>query len=108
MGDNMEQQLKQIGKRIAMARDNLDMSQKELAAKVNISNNHLSNIENGKAAPSFMLFLDICNQLGADVEYIATGRVYADLNKELVEKIKKCSEEDKIKISKIIDAFLDK
>lgn len=103
----MELNLKQIGKRIAASRNDLDLSQKELAAKINISNNHLSNIETGKAAPSFLLLLEICKALNVSIEYIATGRVYADLDKELEEKIKRCSDEDKIKISKIIDVFLN-
>ena len=34
----MEQQLKQIGKRIAICRKNLDLSQKDFASKLNISN----------------------------------------------------------------------
>ena len=33
----MEQQLKQIGKRIAICRKNLDLSQKDFASKLNIS-----------------------------------------------------------------------
>lgn len=103
----MELNLKQIGKRIAASRNDLDLSQKELAAKINISNNHLSNIETGKSAPSFLLLLEICKALNVSIEYIATGRVYADLDKELEEKIKRCFDEDKIKISKIIDVFLN-
>ncbi len=102
----MEQELKQIGKRIALCRKDLDLSQKDFASKVNISNNHLSNIERGRSAPSFLLFMDICSVLNANIEYIATGRIYPDLDKEIIEKIKKCSEEDKIKISGIIDVFL--
>lgn len=37
----MEQQLKQIGKRIAICRKNLDLSQKDFASKLNIFNNNL-------------------------------------------------------------------
>lgn len=102
----MEQDLKQIGKRISASRKDMDLTQKEFATQMNMSNNHLSNIERGRSAPSFMLFLDICTALNANIEYIATGRVYPDLDKEVIEKIKKCSDEDKIKISKIIDVFI--
>lgn len=102
----MEIQLKQIGKRIASCRNDMELSQKEFADMINISHNHLSNIENGKSAPSFLLFLDICSKLNVSLDYIVLGRIYAELNTELVEKIKKCSDEDKIKISKIIDVFI--
>lgn len=102
----MEKTLKEMGKRISAIRKDLDLTQKDFAAKMNISNNHLSNIERGRSAPSFILFLEICSELHANIEYVATGRVYPDLDQEIIEKIKKCSEEDKIKISGIIDVFL--
>lgn len=102
----MANNLKEIGKRIFLRRKDLDLSQKDLSSILNISNNHLSNIENGKSAPSFLLFLDICSVLKINSDYIISGTVYADLDDEIVQKIKRCSDEDKRKISKIIDAFL--
>lgn len=89
-----------------MRRRELDLTQKEFATKLNISNNHLSNIENGKSSPSFLLFLDICSELKTNTDYIASGTLYSDLSEEIIQKLKRCSDEDKIKISKIIDAFL--
>lgn len=102
----MAYNLKEIGKRIFLRRKEMDMTQKELASKTNISNNHLSNIERGKSAPSFLLFLDICSVLKTNTDYIASGTVYADLDEEIIQKIKRCSDEDKIKVSRIIDVFL--
>lgn len=99
---------KQIGARIIQRRKELSISQKELAECVNISNNHLSNIENGKASPSFEIFLTICSELKTTPDFIIFGTVYADINEEIVDKIKHCSDEDKIRISKIIDVFLAK
>ena len=63
----MTHDLKAIGRRIATVRREMNLSQKDLAAKINISNNHLSNIETGKSAPGFATFLDICTILNADV-----------------------------------------
>lgn len=102
----MEHNLKQIGNRIFMRRKELEISQKDFASKLNISNNHLSNIERGKSAPSFLLFLDICSELKTSTDYVASGTVYAELDDEIVQKLKRCSDEDKIKISAIIDVFL--
>lgn len=102
----MANNLKEIGKRIFLRRKELDLSQKELANKINVSNNHLSNIERGKSAPSFLLFLDICSVLKTNTDYIVSGTVYADLDDEIIQKIKRCSDEDKRKISQIIDVFL--
>lgn len=102
----MEYNLKQIGNRIFICRRENGLTQKQFASMLNISNNHLSNIERGKSAPSFLLFLDICSKLKINTDYIALGNVCADVDDEIIQKIKKCSDEDKIKISKIIDAFL--
>ncbi len=102
----MEHNLKQIGNRIFMRRKELEISQKDFADRLNISNNHLSNIERGRSAPSFLLFLDICSELKTNTDYIVSGALYADVDDEIIQKIKKCSDENKIIISNIIDAFI--
>lgn len=84
----MEHNLKQIGNRIFMRRKELDISQKEFASRLNISNNHLSNIERGRSAPSFLLFLDICSELKTTTDYIASGALYADIDDEIIQKLK--------------------
>ena len=63
----MTHDLKAIGRRIATVRREMNLSQKDLAAKINISNNHLSNIETGKSAPGFATF----HQLGCRVRHHA-------------------------------------
>ena len=103
----MDYNLKQIGNRIFMRRKELEISQKDFANKLNISNNHLSNIERGRSAPSFLLFLDICSELKTNTDYIASGTLYADIDDEIIEKIKKCTDEHKVIISTIIDAFIE-
>lgn len=103
----MEYNLKQMGHRISTRRNELKIPQHKLAEIVNISNTHLSNIERGKKPPGFIVFLDICSALQVDSSYITDAKVYADLDEELIVKIKKCSDEDKIKISSIIDVFLN-
>ena len=99
--------LKQFGKRVRRRRNDLGIRQKELAAKINISNNHLSNIENGKAAPSFFTFLDICSALNVNPSYLIDGSIYS-IESEIAEKLHKKSEENKEIISKIIDTFPDR
>mgnify|MGYP004456643051 FL=1 len=41
-----------------------------------------------------------------NTDYIASGALYADIDDEIMQKLKKCSDEHKIIISDIIDAFL--
>ena len=51
-------------------------------------------------------FFDICSELKTNTNYIASGALYADIDDEIIQKLKKCSDEHKIIISDIIDAFL--
>ena len=102
----MEHNLKQIGHRIFMRRKELGISQKDLANRLHISNNHLSNIECGKSAPSFLLFLDICSELRTNTDYIVSGTLFADIDEEIIQKFKKCSDAHKTVLSDIIDALL--
>lgn len=103
----MEHNLKQIGNRIFIRRKELEITQKDFANKLNISNNHLSNIERGRSAPSFLLFLDICSELKTSTDYIASGTLYADVDDEIIQNLRKCSDEHKIIISNIIKVFLN-
>ena len=97
---------KDIGRRIVQRRKELDLSQKQLAEILNISNNHLSNIENGKAAPSFELFLIICKVLKTSSDFLLFNSVHPEVDEGLVEKISLCSDEDRIIISKFVDFCL--
>lgn len=97
---------KQMGIRIAQRRKEISITQKDLASQVHISMSHLSNIENGKALPGFETFLDICCELKVTPDYIVLGTIYPDLNDEVVEKLKHCTDENKIKVSRIIDVFI--
>lgn len=82
----MYHDLKHIGNRIVIRRNELGITQGELAESLNISNTHLSNIERGKKPPSFLLFLDICSRLKINSDYLTAGKVYVDLDEELEEK----------------------
>ena len=98
---------KSMGQRIARRRKELGLTQKELAAMVNISGNHLSNIENGKSTPGFDTFLEICKALQTDFYYIIGDGVYSTIDVAIVNKLNRKSPENRIIISKIIDDFPD-
>ena len=99
--------LKEFGKRISNCRRSSDISQKQLAQMIHVSNNHLSNIENGKSAPSFLTFLSICKAINVSPSYLIYGTSIA-VDSVIIEKISKKSAADKEIISKILDVFPDK
>lgn len=98
--------LKEFGKRISNFQRASDISQKQLAQMINVSNNHLSNIENGKSAPSFFTFLAICQALKVNPSYLIYDTGFAT-NNAILEKISHKSKKDKIIIFKILDVFPD-
>ena len=95
-----------MGNRIIQKRRELHISQKELANRLNISNNHLSNIENGKAGPSFELFIEICKELKVSSDFLIFEYMHPKASDSLIEKINLCSDEDKILIARLVDFFL--
>lgn len=99
--------LREFGKRISNCRRSSDLSQKQLAQMIHVSNNHLSNIENGKSAPSFLTFLSICQALQISPSYLIYGAGFS-IDSALVEKISHKSDSDKAIISRILDAFPEK
>ena len=71
----MDVQYKSIGKRIKLRRKELNIKQNELAEKLNISNNHLSSVENGREKPSLELLLNICELLNVTTDYLLLGNM---------------------------------
>lgn len=66
----MEQQYKEMGNRIQVRRKELRIKQAELAEALDISNNHMSSIENGKQKPSLDIFVGICKHLDVTPDYL--------------------------------------
>ena len=66
-----------MGNRIKIRRKELRIKQAELAEKLNISNNHMSSIENGRQKPSLDIFIRIC-----------------DLPQDIIDKLRLCNQSD--------------
>ena len=58
----------QLGPYIRSRRKNLDMTQKQLAKKVGVTDVTISRYENGEREPSFTEFIKLCEVLGMKVE----------------------------------------
>ncbi len=92
-------------------REEKEMTQEELATKLNISQNYLSEIENNKKKNiSFELVLKICDALDVEIRkiYIAVSDI-EELRKRLHESIEEngIDSEETLKISKIIDELVN-
>lgn len=62
-----------IGKFIAECRKNKNLTQVQLANKLNITDRAISKWETGKSMPDSLIMLDLCNELGISVNELLSG-----------------------------------
>lgn len=90
----MEQQFIEIGNRIRMRRKALNMKQGELAELLDISNNHMSSIENGKHRPKLETFIKLCECLNTTPNHLLLGCMYPNnISKNIIDTISMCNAE---------------
>ena len=84
-----------MGSRIKIRRIELRIKQAELAERLNISNNHMSSIENGRQKPSLDIFIQICNLLNVTPDYLLLGNMHAyNIPKDIIDKLRSCNQSD--------------
>ena len=90
-----------IGKFIAEQRKKNNLTQMQLAEKLNITDRAISKWENGKAMPDSSIMLDLCNELGISVNELLSGEMIEMKNydesveKNLLDMVKQKEEADK-------------
>ena len=90
-----------IGKFIAKCRKKNNLTQMQLAEKLNITDRAVSKWENGKAMPDSSIMLDLCNELKISVNELLSGEVIKmdsyneKLEQNLIDMIKQKEESDK-------------
>ena len=99
-----------IGKFIADCRKKTNLTQMQLAEKLNITDRAISKWETGKSLPDSSIMLELCNILGISVNDLLCGEIVtmANYNKELennlLEIIKQKEQADKRLLS--IEVFM--
>ena len=90
-----------IGKFIAECRKKANLTQMQLAEKLNITDRAISKWENGKAMPDSSIMLDLCNVLSISVNDLLSGEVVTmenynkELENKLIEMVKEKEQADK-------------
>ena len=91
----MELQYQAMGMRIKIRRKELKIKQADLAESLDISNNHMSSIENGKQKPSLDTFVGICRFLNVSPDYLLLGAMHAyNVPQYVIDKLHLCSQSD--------------
>lgn len=78
-----------IGKFIAECRKNSNLTQMQLAEKLNITDRTISKWENGKAMPDSSIMLDLCKELKISVNELLNGEkdTTKSFDKTIIESI---------------------
>lgn len=91
----MNFQYYEMGMRIKNRRKELKIKQAELAESLDISNNHMSSIENAKQKPSLDTFIKICKCLNVTPDYLLLGAMHAyNLPLDIIDKLRLCNQSD--------------
>lgn len=99
--------LKSIGERISKRRKTLGMTQEQLAEKMDVSIQMISNLERGIKAIKIDNLVNLSRILNVTTDYILTGeRAYSDIN-TLTEQIGRLSPENCGLIEVIVSYFMN-
>lgn len=99
-----EEQFKTMGKRIQLRRKELGLTQGRLAELLDISNNHLSSIENGRERPSLEKFVTLCELLNTTPDYLLLGILHScNVPQNISDNLRLCTEEDIKLVNQIVE-----
>lgn len=95
--------LKQMGERIFKRRKNLKLTQEQLAERIGVSTQMISNLELGKKAIRPENLIKICDALDVSADYILTGKDSQNSISTLFEKLNRLSSEELSLVEGIVD-----
>ena len=108
---NINIDYKLIGKRIAVKRLMLDITQEELAERAGLTANFISKVENNYSKASIDTIMAICKALDVTPNYLLCGtEIIANQNAmdDVIDKLKLCNTEQLQQISGFINVMVDK
>ena len=98
----------ELGVRIKKRRVELGLKQNELSEMMGISNNYLSNIENGHSIPSLEVFSDICVKLKITPDLLLLGVIRVDnVPENIKDNLKLCTSKELKLIDDMIQCILN-
>ena len=96
-----------MGQRIKLRRKELKISQTELAELIDVSNNHMSSIENAKTKPSMDNFIKLCEVLKVTPDYLLLGSIHINnITLDIYDKLRLCSKDDLKLANSIIELLV--
>lgn len=106
--ENSNQLLKEMGKRVHLRRKALGYTQEQLAEKINVSIQMISNLELGKKAIRPENIVKLCSVLEISADYLLTGNKPDNKISEISEKLSNLSQESLNAIELLVDILSKK
>lgn len=103
LGQELELDLKEVGKRIRERRKKFGMTQEVFAEKSDMSTQFISNVESGKRAMRPENLMKVALTLGVSADYLLTGDIIDKDELLLSEKLEKLSASEVRIVENIID-----
>ena len=94
-----------MGSRIRQIRKTRNLTQKDLALLVGVSDRHISAVENGRENPGIDMFIRLCEVLDVTPDYLLLGSMHDDVPKDITDRLRLCDEGQLAFVAKMIDAM---
>ncbi len=98
---------REIGKRIRLIRKAQNLSQEQLAEKIDVGTSHISHIENGHTKMSIQVLILLSNALNVSADQLLCGHIYEAkevLHDEFARILSDCSNQELNILSDILKA----
>ncbi len=99
-----------MGDRVQDTRKNRGLTQEQLAEKVDISVEYMSQIERGLKTPSMQVFIKLVEVLDVSADYllrdtVSTRNLYGD--KQLGSKLERLTPKQRVALEALIDTYIE-
>lgn len=94
-----------IGKRIRKIRKENGITQTELASQINVSTNHLGNIETGHKNPSAEMLINIAAALGVTVDSLLIEIDFPRKESDILDVFKDCDQKEIAVLKELIKSM---
>lgn len=99
--------LMEIGRRIQARRKQQGLTQEQLADRMNVSIQMVSNLERGNKAIKIENLINLCQILNVSTDYILTGKETQNDFRALTERIQKLSQTNRKMIEMLVDYCIE-
>lgn len=95
-----------LGSRITQRRKQLNIKQSELAEQMGLSDNQISNIENGKSFPKLSNFMLLCDILNCNADYFFSGILRNSIDDNISDMIASLSIEEQNALWELLNCYI--